>query len=158
MGYLIWAAGEYQNPQIRNILGSEHCIHSSSIKNPRKLEGDESVVIGGYESGVQIAFDLIKSGKKVTLINPYKIDDMGTSDPSKVLSPFTYDSKYNKIKDSPQYSEVLGEVNSVTKEENTYVIHLKDESPKLNEKTDEFFGQKNIYLSGPSVRHDNHIF
>ena len=23
---------------------------------------------------------------------------------------------------------------------------------------DEFFGQKNIYLSGPSVRHENHIF
>ena len=32
--YLIWAAGEFQNPQIKNIKGAEHCIHSSYIRYP----------------------------------------------------------------------------------------------------------------------------
>ncbi len=186
--YLIWAAGEFKNPKIENILGAEHCIHSSLVKEASQLEGDHFVVIGGYESGVQIAFDFINNNKKVTIINPFEIDDMSTSDPSKVLSPYTY-TKYNKLKKPELYTEVLGEVFSVTKDENRYVLQLKDNttietenkpicatgfslvkkpieefityredgSPKLK-KTDEFFGHKNIYLSGPSVRHDDHIF
>lgn len=187
--YLIWAAGEFQNPQINTILGAEHCIHSSAIKDPKKLKGDDFVVIGGYESGVQMTFDLIENNKKVTLINTNKIDDMNTSDPSRVLSPFTY-PKYREIKKSQLYTEVLGNVVSVTKKGENYQLKLKDgtviiteqkpicatgfslvkdpieefitlredESPKLHEETDEFFGYKNIYLTGPSVRHDNHIF
>ncbi|MEM1340589.1 MAG: NAD(P)/FAD-dependent oxidoreductase [Bacteroidota bacterium] len=187
--YLVWAAGEFQNPEIRNIVGAEHCIHSALIKDPHSLEGDNFVVIGGYESGVQIAFDLIQNHKKVTLIHPYKIDDAYTSDPSRVLSPYTY-NKYQKLKSSAHYTEILGEVTAVTKNEELYQIRLSDKttlatkntpicatgfslvskpveefiinrpdgSPKLDEKTDEFFGHKNIYLSGPSVRHDNHIF
>ena len=39
-----------------------------------------------------------------------------------------------------------------------FIINREDGNPKLIEQTDEFFGQKNIYLSGPSVRHDGHIF
>ena len=39
-----------------------------------------------------------------------------------------------------------------------FIIEREDGNPKLNEKTDEFYGQKNLYLTGPSVRHDNHIF
>lgn len=187
--YLIWATGEFKNPQINNILGATNCIHSSLIKYPNKLEGDSFVIIGGYESGVQMACELIDNNKKVTIINPFEIDDFITIDPSKVLSPHTY-NKYKKIKKNSLYNEILGEVTSVTLHENNYTIHLTDSSyiktkqmpicatgfslvdgpikkfikyrrdgiHKLIEKTDEFFGQKNIYLSGPSVRHENHIF
>ena len=38
------------------------------------------------------------------------------------------------------------------------ISYREDGSPKLTEKSDEFFGHENFYLSGPSVRHDNHIF
>ena len=187
--YLIWAAGEFQNPQINDIEGSEHCVHSSLIKYPKKLEGDHYIIVGGYESGVQLAFDLVKNGKKVTIINPDEIDDMETSDPSRVLSPYTY-PKYIRIKQSPLYNEIIGEVVSVSKEEQAYHIQLEndavvtteeapicatgfslvkdpieefvtlreDGTPELEEETDEFLGQKNIYLTGPSVRHENHIF
>lgn len=187
--YLIWATGEFQNPQIKNITGTEHCVHSSIIKNSNILKGNNFVVVGGYESGVQIAYDLIQSNKKVTIVNPYKIDNMYTSDPSRVLSPYTYE-KYYQLKGSKNYTEILGEVTSIVKEENTYNLKLadktviktenkpicatgfslikkpieefitirKDGSPMLREENDEFFGHKNIYLSGPSVRHDNHIF
>lgn len=187
--YLIWATGEFQNPEIENILGAENCMHSSLIKSPEKLNGSEFVVVGGYESGVQLAYDLVKNNKKVTIVSPYKIDNMTTSDPSKVLSPYTYE-KYNAIKDSKLYTEVLSSVNSVVKKDDNYSLFLEDGNvietaekpicatgfslvrgpieelityredgtPKLHEETDEFFGHKNIYLTGPSVRHDNHIF
>lgn len=187
--YLIWAAGEFQNPQIKNIEGAEHCIHSSLVKDAKRLEGDSFIVVGGYESGVQMAYDLIQNNKRVTLIHPDKVDDIHTSDPSKVLSPYTHE-KYDKIKGSERYTEILGEAVKVTDKENAYQVFLRDNqmivtenppicatgfslvkkpieefityrpdgSPKLSEKTDELFGHKNIYLSGPSVRHDNHIF
>ena len=187
--YLIWAAGEFQNPQIKNITGAEHCLHSSLIKNPANLEGNNFVVVGGYESGVQMAFDLIKNDKKVTLINTSKIGDKKTSDPSRMLSPYTF-GKYNEIKKSSLYTEVLGTVDKVTKRAHIYQLQLfdgtiiqteqmpicatgfdlvkkpieefvtfrADGSPKLNSETDEFSDHKNIYLTGPSVRHDNHIF
>lgn len=187
--YLIWAAGEFQNPQIKNISGARHCVHSASIKYPDKLKGNNFVIVGGYESGVQLAFDLIRRNKKVTLINPSIIDDVKTSDPSRELSPHTY-AKYSKIRDSQLLTEVVGRVKSVTKKEGVYRLKLADNSvietkekpicatgfslvkkpieefvafsengsPMLDEETDELFGYENIYLSGPSVRHDNHIF
>lgn len=187
--YLIWVAGEFQNPQMKGIIGAEHCIHSSLIKDSEQVNGDDVVIIGGYESGVQLAFDFINNNKNVTLINPNKVDAMNTSNPSRILSPYTY-TKYNKIKHSPLYTEILGEVYSVAKKEKVYQLQLKDErlfktkntpicatgfsfvkkpieefvtyredgSPKLHKETDEFFGRKNLYLSGPAVRHDNHIF
>ena len=39
-----------------------------------------------------------------------------------------------------------------------YITYREDGSPILKEETDEFFGQQNIYLSGPSVIHGDHIF
>lgn len=187
--YLIWATGEFQNPQINNITGAEYCVHSALIKYPDELKGDDLVVIGGYESGVQIAYELVENNKKVTLINPDVIDHLDTSDPSQVLSPYTY-AKYDEIIDSPLYTEVLGTVVGVTDQKSNYQLQLKDGkvikteenpicatgfslvkkpieelityredgNPLLNEETDELYGQKNIYLAGPSVRHDAHIF
>ena len=186
--YLIWAAGEFQNPQIKNIVGSEHCIHSSLIKDPDSINGNDFAIIGGYESGIQIAYNLVKNNKKVTLINPYIIDDKFTSDPSRVLSPFTH-TKYIDLKTSNLYTEFIGEVDRVSKDGDDYILHTKDKTiktrenpicatgfslvkepikdfityredghPKLTEETDEFFGEQNIYLAGPSVRHDDHVF
>ena len=187
--YLIWAACEFQNPQIKNIIGAEYCTHSSSIKQPSKLLGNDFVVIGGYESGVQLAAELILNNKRVTLITPTEIDESDTSDPSKVLSPYTL-VKYNAIKTSPNYTEIIGAVSTVVKNDASYSLELKDKSiitsnqapicatgfslvqkpietlvtlrddgfPLLNEETDELINQENIYLSGPSVRHQHHIF
>ena len=138
---MIWAAGEFQNPQIKNIIGAKHCVHSSLIKDPELLEGTDFAVIGGYESGVQVAHSLINNNKKVALINPYEIDEKSTSDPSRVLSPYSH-AKYEVLKKSIEM----------------FINYREDGSPLLVEETDEFFGQENIYLAGPDVKHDNHIF
>ena len=174
---------------MNGIKGVEHCKHSSSIKDLAKLEGDDFIIIGGYESGVQMAIWLIENGKKVTLINPTKVDETETSDPSKVLSPYTLE-KFSEIENSDLLTCVLGTVKNVTKEGESYCVHLKGKSvikssqnpicatgfslvqkpiehlmtfradgfPLLNPETDELHGQENIYLAGPSVRHENHIF
>jgi putative flavoprotein involved in K+ transport len=187
--YLIWAAGEFLNPQINGIKGVEYCVHSSTVKDPATLEGEDFVIIGGYESGVQMAIGLIENGKKVTLINPTKVDEVETSDPSKVLSPYTLE-KFSKIEKSTNLNCVLGTVENVSREGESYSVLLKDKTviksnqkpicatgfslvqkpiehlmtfradgfPLLEPETDELFKQNNIYLAGPSVRHEDHIF
>ena len=187
--YLVWAAGEFQNPQIKGIKGVEHCIHSSAVKKPHDLNGDDFIIIGGYESGAQMAIEMVKHNKNVTLINPTKIDEADTSDPSKVLSPYTL-NKFLEIKNTPNFSEVIGIAESVNKEGDYFSVQTDDKTifksshppicatgfslvqkpieklitmrddgfPLLKEETDELYNQDDIYLAGPSVRHDSHIF
>lgn len=90
--FVIWAAGEFQYPKLDAFPGSEHAIHTSLIPNWNDLEGDEFVVIGGYESGADAAINLGKLGKKVTLIDRSgRWTHKGSSDPSVELSPYTKD-------------------------------------------------------------------
>ncbi|CAE7441832.1 unnamed protein product, partial [Symbiodinium sp. CCMP2456] len=89
--FVIWAGGEFQYPQDRPFPGSEHCIHNASVKSWKELPVDDCLVIGGYESGIDAAVHLAKSGKKVTVLDrsenaPWKRDD---SDPSTSLSTYT---------------------------------------------------------------------
>ena len=79
---LIWAAGEFQYPRLDGFVGSELCRHTSTVPNYGALDGDEIIIIGGYESGIDAAYHLAKSGKKVVLFdkdNPWNED---SSDPS----------------------------------------------------------------------------
>ena len=88
---LIWAAGEFQYPRLDGFVGSDLCRHTSTVPNYGNLDGDEIIIIGGYESGVDAAYHLAKCGKKVVLFdkdNPWNED---SSDPSVSLSTFSYE-------------------------------------------------------------------
>ena len=88
---LIWAAGEFQYPRLEGFVGSDLCRHTSTVPNYGNLDGDEIIIIGGYESGVDAAYHLAKCGKKVVLFdkdNPWNED---SSDPSVSLSTFSYE-------------------------------------------------------------------
>ena len=50
--HVIWAAGEFQYPQLSGFAGSELCQHTALIANYEELEGDDFIIVGGYESGV----------------------------------------------------------------------------------------------------------
>lgn len=90
--YVVWAAGEFQYPKLDEFPGAEYAIHSSLIGEWSGVEGDEVVVIGGYESGADAAIHLGRLGKKVTLIDRSgRWTEKGSSDPSVELSPFTKD-------------------------------------------------------------------
>lgn len=90
--YVVWAAGEFQYPKLDGFPGAEYGIHSSLIGEWGGVEGDEVVVIGGYESGADAAIHMGRLGKKVTLIDRAgRWTEKGSSDPSLELSPFTKD-------------------------------------------------------------------
>jgi len=90
--FVVWAAGEFQYPKMDGFPGAEYCVHSSLVREWSELEGEERVVIGGFESGADAAFHLSRLGKKVTVID--RVDrwtNKRSSDPSVELSPFTKD-------------------------------------------------------------------
>lgn len=88
---LIWAAGEFQYPRLDGFVGAELCRHTSTVPNYGTMEGDEIIIIGGYESGVDAAYHLAKKGKKVVLFDKDNPWDEESSDPSVSLSTFSYE-------------------------------------------------------------------
>ncbi len=87
--FLIWAAGEFFYPKTDSIIGEEHTIHNSQVEDWGGLEGDEFNILGGYESGIDAAFHLVKLGKKVRVFDLHATWEETDSDPSVALSPFT---------------------------------------------------------------------
>jgi thioredoxin reductase len=87
--FLIWAAGEFQYPNTTPFEGAEHCIHNASVTSWRGLVGEEFVVIGGYESGMDAAVNLVELGKQVRVLDDTAPWELSAPDPSVTLSPYT---------------------------------------------------------------------
>lgn len=89
--HVVWAGGEFGSPRRSPFSGAEHGRHNSTIRSWTELEGDEFVVIGGYESGLDAAVNLTQLGKRVRVLDRRtKLGDE-TSDPSVSLSPYTFE-------------------------------------------------------------------
>ena len=89
--YVVWAAGEFQYPRsgAGSIKGAELCVHSSSVRSWAALPGEDYVLIGGYESGADAAFNLAKAGKRCTVLASSASWNVQTPDPSSELAPYT---------------------------------------------------------------------
>ena len=89
--YVVWAAGEFQYPRsgAGSITGAELCVHSSSVRSWAALPGEDYVLIGGYESGADAAFNLAKAGKRCTVLASSASWNVQTPDPSSELAPYT---------------------------------------------------------------------
>tara|TARA_B100000575_G_scaffold278610_1_gene266101 strand:+ start:1327 stop:2457 length:1131 start_codon:yes stop_codon:yes gene_type:complete len=87
--HVIWAAGEFQYPRMSGLEGSHHCRHTATVANYEGLVGDEFIIIGGYESGVDAAFHLAKRGKRVRMFDTGAPWQSETADPSVALSTFS---------------------------------------------------------------------
>ena len=87
---VIWAAGEFLYPRLDGFTGSDLCRHTATLENYADLEGDDFLIIGGYESGVDAAYHLSKRGKKLTVFDKDDPWGLDTSDPSVSLSTFSY--------------------------------------------------------------------
>ena len=87
----MWAAGEFQYPRVAAdyFPGSELCVHNSSVRSWKELAGDDFVVIGGYESGMDAASNLATSGKRCTVVSSTAYWRVTTEDPSMELAPYT---------------------------------------------------------------------
>ncbi|MEL6712478.1 MAG: NAD(P)/FAD-dependent oxidoreductase [Planctomycetota bacterium] len=87
--HVVWAAGEFQYPVEGVIDGSEHCRHTATVERYGDLDGDEFLVIGGYESGIDAAYHLALQGKRVTVLDSECPWDDESSDPSIALSTYS---------------------------------------------------------------------
>jgi cation diffusion facilitator CzcD-associated flavoprotein CzcO len=63
--FVVWAGGEFQYPRAHAFPGAEHCLHASAVRSWRELGGDDFVIVGGFESGMDAAFHLTRLGKRV---------------------------------------------------------------------------------------------
>merc|ERR1719223_976709 len=89
--YVVWAAGEFQYPRDApaSLVGSGLCQHNSRVRSWAKLPGDDYVIIGGYESGCDAAFNLAKAGKQATVLASTASWNVQNPDPSTEISPYT---------------------------------------------------------------------
>lgn len=88
--FVIWAGGEFQYPkQSGGFQGLELCQHNSTVRSWAELPGDEFVVIGGYESGIDAAVQLARTKRAVTVLASSPCWEENSCDPSEELAPYT---------------------------------------------------------------------
>lgn len=86
---VIWAAGEFQYPKTTAFDGVELCRHTATVPSYAELEGDDVLIIGGYESGVDAAYHLADNGKNVHVFDRGDPWGEGSSNPSIALATYT---------------------------------------------------------------------
>ena len=187
--YVIWSAGEYQYPSMSGFTGVEHCRHTATVESYGELEGDNFLIIGGYESGIDAAYHLAKNDKRVNVFDMEGPWESDSSDPSVALSTYSFErmrhekfesnvklhantiiTLVNKVNDTFQITTGDGQTFDSKVQplfaggfdgSHKFVSHLfgtrKDGFPEVNE-NDESTTIPGIYICGPSLRHDGHIF
>lgn len=187
--HVIWAAGEFQYPRRNGFPGAELCTHTTEIESYESLEGDDWIVIGGYESGVDAAYHLAANARRVKLFDlgcPWEAE---SSDPSVSLSTYSlermteefFEELTELFPNSPVQSVIRGndgyEVKLVdgrhfnTKQPpilangflgSVRLIHdlfeLRADGFPLLTANDESTLTPGLFLCGPAVRHENHVF
>jgi len=98
---VIWAGGEFSLPKLGSFTGAEHCAHSSVFRTWSDFKGEEALIIGGYESGMDAACHLVKLGKQVLLLSSEEPWIAKHSDPSELLSPYTRERLLKTFREFP---------------------------------------------------------
>ena len=187
--YVIWSAGEYQYPSLSGFTGVEHCRHTATVDSYGDLEGDNFLIIGGYESGIDAAYHLAKNDKQVRVFDMEGPWESDSSDPSVALSTYSFErmrhekfesnvklhantiiTLVNKVNDTFHITTGDGQTFDSKVQplfaggfdgSHKFVSHLfetrKDGFPEVNE-NDESTTVSGVYICGPSLRHDGHIF
>ncbi|MFA9432117.1 NAD(P)/FAD-dependent oxidoreductase [Egicoccus sp. AB-alg2] len=88
--HVVWAAGEAQYPRLGGFAGASWCTPAIEVRRWDGHPGDDVVVIGGYESGVDAAVHLVARGRRVTVVDPAAPWEVVDADPSRTLSPYTH--------------------------------------------------------------------
>lgn len=132
VSHIIWAAGEFGYPNRNNFDGAEHCLHYADVESWAELEGDDFHLIGGYESGIDAAYQLAILDKRVTVYDGSDRANYHSSDSSYTLSPFTRDrfrQAGNEVTIVNNYVESVRVVNNAsTNHSPCYQITTSDQS------------------------------
>lgn len=124
--HVIWAAGEFQYPRLNGFAGSELCRHTATIASYEDIEGDEFLIIGGYESGVDAAYHLACHDKRVRLFDkgcPWKDE---SSDPSVALSTYSLERMREDWFEEQVELFPHTPIESVKRDEGEFVVNAVD--------------------------------
>jgi len=124
--FVVWAAGEYLHPRTGGFEGAELATPTSSVAAYERLPGESRVVVGGYESGIDAAIQLVDSGRRVTVLDAGAPWDVIDADPSLALSPWTID-RLRRVLPTGQL-ELVGDarVSRVTRSAGEFVVEVAD--------------------------------
>jgi putative flavoprotein involved in K+ transport len=124
--FVVWAAGEFLHPRRGGFEGAELATPTSTVPAYERLPGDSRIIIGGYESGMDAALQLVDSGRRVTLLDAGSPWDVVAADPSLALSPWTLD-RLRRVMPSGQL-ELVGDarVTRVGRAPAGYVVEVAD--------------------------------
>ena len=127
--FLVWAAGEFQYPDLNVFPGADLCRHNSQVNTWKQMKGSEYFIIGGYESGIDAAINLSNQGKKVYVLDSKARWRDRTTDPSLSLSPFTFQRLKAEI-DQNEKIDLIGrtKVREVVKRGKKYYIKVLGKS------------------------------
>jgi len=126
--FLIWATGEFQFPELSPFPGASLCPHYAQVDDWRAFDADQYTVIGGYESGVDAAVQLVGNGRHVRLLARKSTwDPQASYDPSLSLSPYSRQRLYQAV-DTGRLDIVFGvDVIAVTQHDTGgFRIHAGD--------------------------------
>lgn len=120
---VIWAAGEFQYPWLNPFPGAEHCLHNAHVRSWQDIPGNDVLVIGGYESGIDAAIHLSRLGKRVHVLDAHARWHDDDPDPSLSLSPFTYERLQAALETG--LVELIGDtsVDRVERTSHSYVVY-----------------------------------
>ncbi|MBO6920373.1 MAG: NAD(P)-binding domain-containing protein [Rhizobiaceae bacterium] len=172
---LIWAGGEYQYKKV-----IPHTIRVGT--SYEDIPSGRHVIIGGAESGIEMAYHLVRNGSSVKIIDPTEQWNQRVSDSSYGLSPFTFSrvrylKKSGKAEFIAEYAKEIT-ANKVVTETRNFSLEFPaidatgfDISQSLAGKLfdfskgyaalndrDESTKYKNVFLVGPNVQHNKAIF
>ncbi|MBB3037881.1 NAD(P)/FAD-dependent oxidoreductase [Hoyosella altamirensis] len=182
---LIWAGGEFSAPHTPEVSGAHLGVHSSQPQAWEPPDGSRVVVIGGYESGIDVACSLVARGHHATVLDPESPWENTGSDPSLTLSPRT--RQRLRVAQAGGALDLVGAAAAAISQPNgSYTVtdstgahhtstappvlatgyrpHLgpvqhmfatRDDGWPLLNTDDESTLQPGVFLSGPSVRHKN---
>jgi len=160
--YIVWAAGQFFHPRDKDFPGAELAVHSSEVSDWSELEGEAFTVIGGYESGVDAALNLVNLGKTVRLVSRGEPWASNHPDPSRSLSPRTYDRLRELLRNREHASRLEfiknTTVTSIEKGDGFWALRDQDDVP-LGSQTRPILA--NGFHSGLSIvsdhfEHDKH--
>lgn len=87
--FVVWCGGEFQYPRLDPFPGAELCQHNGAVASWRDIAGDDLLVLGGSESGIDAACRLVSLGKTVRVLDRADPWNTESGDPSLTLSPVT---------------------------------------------------------------------
>ncbi|MFV0374636.1 NAD(P)/FAD-dependent oxidoreductase [Microbacterium sp.] len=120
---LVWAGGEFHQPNDPRLSGAGLC---DAARTPQAWEDRDGrvLVIGGYESGVDIACHHVERGATVTVVDAQTPWDAGSgSDPSFRLAPRSR-ARFTAARETGRLHLIAADARRVTRDDDTWVTSL----------------------------------